>query len=195
MEFQLESDLALAHNNIVAWSPLSCFPKFTRWHVGPWWTTRGTAYRPSCQTWLIKRDKGDDRVFPLKRILVREQRFAVSCLAEAASVPQPECAALSLREALSYLRRAPSSDRLPLFTPWKHLVSAERDGEGLSCAEIRFHLRERHRRWAVSRSVVLGLQLLTVYSIYTEPSILFHTSSLRQSEVSYSLTYSMYAHL
>lgn len=42
--------------------------KFTLWHVRLWWTTHGTAYRQSCQTWLIKHDKGDDCVFPPESI-------------------------------------------------------------------------------------------------------------------------------
>lgn len=44
------------------------FHKFTLWPVRPWWMTHGTAYRQSCQTWLIKHDKGDDYVFLPKSI-------------------------------------------------------------------------------------------------------------------------------
>lgn len=82
-----------------------------------------------CQTWLIKHDKGDDYVFPPESIRFGNKAWffpaARRCRDSAARAD-----ALSLGEALSYLRRARGSDRLPIFTPWKHLASAERDGEG-----------------------------------------------------------------
>lgn len=45
-------------------------------------------------------------------------------------IPQTRAAALCLREALSYLRRAHGSGQLPIITPWKHLAAAVRDREG-----------------------------------------------------------------
>lgn len=81
-------------------------------------------------------------------------------------------AALFLRDALSYLRRARGSGRLPIFTPWERLFLRSVTEKAMwadTRAEIHFHnlahLREQPRPSPVNHLLVLVLwRFLRVHS-------------------------------